>query len=916
MRRILKIIFLIILIFPPGLICAQVNSEELKDVFNDGEYFLMSEDYPEALNAYLKVYEYIPENANLNYRIGLCYLNIPRQKTQAIPYLEFACNHISSRYTESSFNETRAPAHSLFLLATAYQINNDFDLAKLTFEEYKSFLKVNDVYEIDFVNHQIRSCELAKKLIREPVKIEIGVLSDLIPKEKPSYNPVLSADGNTLVYLTEERFYKAIWMVKKEEGIWTEPVNITSQIQSDGDCQPTSISYDGTTLYMAMINNYGADIYISYYNDGIWTPKEKMGKPINSRFWETHATISRDGKTLYFTSNRNGGMGGLDIYRSQLDKNGKWGDAENLGSVINTPYNEESPFVIGYGKILYFSSQGHDGMGGFDIFKSVAQPDGSWSLPINIGFPINCADDDLFYYPVEDNKTALYAGPVQWDEEFTAIKEIRINPVKASGKILMNGELYTEDESLLSKDAIVFLSDLNKNTTDTLRPDPENGMFSLEIFPGIYRMIASARGYDNEKQIIYIADDYQRTELDVALWLTPVGVSSGEYYVIKNINFDFNSTELKREAQLELERLYGLMERYPELSIEVTGHTDSHGTPVYNLELSRKRADSVIEYLVAKGIDPERFVSRGAGETENIAANIKPDGSDNPEGRQLNRNATIKILKSDNPDLVIEPAPIPDYLKPPAASSYTILLVSAENAVPNEKFSNLYSITQEEVKESFYNSTYLYSIGTFFSEVQAEEVMNSFPFRDFPEAKVIRKSEISKASTSTSIISSPEEGNFAIQIFALKTPVEPGKFSHLGDVMVRKYNDGLYRVIYGNYETHEDAESDLPDVKKRGFEDAFIVELESKRISTVKDTLLKTEAENFTIQLKALRSKLPPDYFSPISGISEIKGRDDLFRYIYGEFGNIKSAESELEKLRKKGFNDAFIRKISSIPGQ
>ncbi|MGC9341107.1 MAG: hypothetical protein ACP5E3_00250, partial [Bacteroidales bacterium] len=541
MKKLLKYFFIIIALCNINYLHAQEDTDELKNIFNDAEYFLLSEDYKEALSAYLRVYRAIPENANLNYRIGLCYLNIPCQKDKAIPYLEYACDHISTRYTESSFNETHAPFHSLFLLGTAYQIHNDFVLAKATFNDYKQYLKVNDVYEIDFVDRQIQACELAEKYMKEPVRVESVVLEDIIPQVKPNYNPVMSANGEIIVYMTEERFYKAIWMVEKTENGWSEPVNITPQVQSDGDCYPTSISNDGKVLYMVMLNNFGSDIYVSHFNENKWSPKEKLDKPVNSRFWETHAAISGDGKTLYFTSNRRGGFGGLDIYRSELNEKGEWGDAINLGENINTPYNEESPFIIEDGKILYFSSQGHEGMGGFDVFKAYYQAEDKWSVPVNLGYPLNCTDDNLFFYPVEENRKALYAGVVNKDEKFAAIKEIRIRPVVKHDNVLLTGKLRTEDASLLSEDAFLLISNLDNKNTDSLWPDLETGKFSRELKPGNYEVIASAEGYETKKQIINIPENYERSEINVNIALTPKEVSSGEYYVVKNILFDFNS---------------------------------------------------------------------------------------------------------------------------------------------------------------------------------------------------------------------------------------------------------------------------------------------------------------------------------------------------------------------------------------
>ncbi|MGC9345053.1 MAG: OmpA family protein, partial [Bacteroidales bacterium] len=375
------------------------------------------------------------------------------------------------------------------------------------------------------------------------------------------------------------------------------------------------------------------------------------------------------------------------------------------------------------------------------------------------------------------------------------------------------------------------------------------------------------------------------------------------------------SSDLSQDAKMEIERLHGLMVRYPELFIEVTGHTDSKGTPLYNFELSKKRANAVTEYLISRGIDPLRFVCKGVGETENIALNTNPDGSDNPEGRKINRNARIRILRSENQNLTIEPEPVPNYLKPPDASKYTVLLTASKEALPSERFGVLNNITQEEVVENYNNSTYLYTIGTFYSEIQAREIISTFPFKEFPQARIIRTSELEAFSGPTSLINQSESQNFSIQLYALKNPVEPGKFSHLSGVKTKKCSDGFYRVIFGEFNSYDEAKEELPELKNRGFYDAFIVDMEKLNSKIAVKTSDIPVEEKFIIQLRALSTKVSINYFNPLSDIEEVECQDGLFRYIYGEFDSLESAKIELERLKKKGYPDAFIRKLSSIPG-
>lgn len=896
--------------------CMAQSDENLRVFFQDAEYFLMSEEYEEALNAYLKLYRANPGNANTNYRIGLCYLNIPGQKTRAIPYLEYASLHISEKYFESTYSEKNSPPQTLFLLATAYQIDNQLDKAIETFTVYRKTLRVNDVYEIDFVDKQIQACKRAEKFMKEPLNVKTRVLSDIIPQSTKNYNPVLSGDGNTLVYMTQEKFYQAVWMVKKQsENTWSNPVNITPQIESDGDTYPTSISPDGNTLYLVRMNNFGADIYVSHFERNRWTPMSKMDKPVNSRFWEIHASISPDGKTLYFVSNRKGSLGGQDIFRTQLNSRGKWGEPENLGPTINTLYHEDCAFITEDGLSLYFASQGHEGMGGFDTYRSDLQPGDTWSVPVNLGYPVNSTDDNIFFYPVEKNKTALYAGPILPEEDHATIKEIVLLPRVTEMKITLKGNVTLMDAADFPEDTRVIVSKIGEtNWQDTLKPDPESGEFSLVINPGLYSITASASNYETLVERLSVEKDFERSELNLNLELTSTEVSSGEYLAVKNLLFGYNSAELKDTAILEIERLYQLMLKYPELYIEIIGHTDSRGTPGYNLELSKKRANSVLEYLVSRGLERTRFVTRGLGETNNLAININPDGSDNPEGRKLNRCVEIKILPLGGHKITIEPIEVPDYLKPKRSSHYTILLTQSETPLARSFFTSVNQITQEEVSENLVDSTYLYTLGLFYSVRHAEEVKKSAAFRNFPDAKVINRNNLQQHSYLASTIINSTSDHFGIQLAALKNPANSRNYSHLDEAQVKKCDDGLYRVIFGQYESEAEAEADLQELRNRGYSDAFIIDLKRFDTSSSKNTNAPN-FENLTIQLRALKVPVGKNYFKPLIGIREIQGDDGLFRYIIGDFETMEAALEELKRIQRMGYQDAFIRETIIIPG-
>lgn len=389
------------------LISFSQNYDALKETFEEAEYYILYEDYPEALALFLDLHTKGVDNAYVKHRIGECYLQISGQKEKSIPFLEEACNNLSDDIKEGSIKETRAPYRTLFYLASAYQQNNELEKAIETFKKFEELVASNNDYNIDYVYKQIQSCNAAKDLISKPKEIQEINIGKYINDQFPNIRPVISADEKSMVYMSKLKFYDAIFYTVKQNDKWSAPINITPDLNSDENIYPCFLSADGNTLLLYKEENFRSDIYISYLKGNKWSAPIKLNKNINSRFQETFASLSCDGKTLFFVSNRKGGFGGADIYKCIFDEKSKdWGEAINLGSEINTPFNEETPVMCQDNKTLYFSSEGHYNMGGFDIFYSENIEQNVWSKPTNMGYPINTTDDNLFYYPVEYGQKA------------------------------------------------------------------------------------------------------------------------------------------------------------------------------------------------------------------------------------------------------------------------------------------------------------------------------------------------------------------------------------------------------------------------------------------------------------------------------------------------------------------------------
>jgi tetratricopeptide (TPR) repeat protein len=403
-KRVVFLFFTIVLIIP---VYSQEN-KELQDSFLEAEYFLMNEAYADALTNYLQLYEKLPDNSNLAYCIGVCYLNIPGKKNLSIGYLENAAKNMSAKHKEGTLTQIAAPYDALFELGRAYRINYRFDKAKETFTKYLETLLPDDRENIDFVKNEIKVCDTAKDLIAKPVAYTEENVGDTFNDEKSNSNPLISADGKSFAYMVSLKFYDAVMFSKLVNGKWSAPVNITPELQSDGDFYISCLSADGKLLFLSKDDHTNSDIYVSSSNGNSWGRATKLNKNINTKYWESHGFLSEDGNQLVFASDRPGGFGGLDLYISQK-VNGDWAPPIDLGPEVNTEFNEDRPFLINNGKTLFFSSQGHENIGGYDLFRSDLQSNGLWSEPKNLGYPINTPDDEIFFMPIGDGKSGYYS---------------------------------------------------------------------------------------------------------------------------------------------------------------------------------------------------------------------------------------------------------------------------------------------------------------------------------------------------------------------------------------------------------------------------------------------------------------------------------------------------------------------------
>lgn len=516
-----KLLIPITMLFTALPLIGQVD--EIRPVFIEAESHYLFGEYELAKPLYLKLNEYLPGNANIKYKIGNCYLNIPGEKEKAIPFLQEAVTNASYEARPELFRETRAPLDALFSLATAYRINNQFDRALQTYTTLKDMLsEEGDMVNMDFIDQQIEACSIAADMIREPVKF---IKKDMAPYLNPgavASSPAVSGDENTMVFTEQRGLENAIFHVRKELGVWQEPADITRQLGDGGDCLSSSLNFDGTVLYLYKNDQFDGNIYMSEFDGNIWAPIRILNSNINTKYYESHASVSADGKRLYFTSNREGGEGGLDIYVSEIDSDGEWGAPVNLGKSVNTPFNENTPFITGNDSILYFSSEGHITMGGYDLFRSVKQ-EKEWKAPENLGYPLSTADDDLFFQPVNEGENGYYSIQTETGNREKRIHYITMGEDPGSYIFEIKGTITLSDTIIeFTRDFMVLLTLRDSgDTLDISFPNKSTGFYHFRVKPDAYRLIWEGKGYLSQSINLEIRDNHPVTSRVIDILLEP-----------------------------------------------------------------------------------------------------------------------------------------------------------------------------------------------------------------------------------------------------------------------------------------------------------------------------------------------------------------------------------------------------------
>lgn len=491
------------------------------------------------------------------------------------------------------------------------------------------------------------NASFAIEAIKNPLKINPVSLGKGVNVFHSQYFPSITADKEMLVFTGYNRTNQDenLYVSYLKNKAWTYPTSLSPNINSEENEGTASISADGRTIVFTACNKAdglgSCDLYISYRLGNEWLKAINLGETINTREWESQPSLSADGSILYFVSDRRGGFGKRDIYVSKKDSANQWAEAKNLGEQINTADDEISPFIHPNGISLFFASDGYPGLGGMDIFYS-EKINNVWSRPENFGYPINTSRDQVSLFITADNKRGYYSLEQNQNEASrnSLLYQFEIPPILAKKikKANVVKGVITDSKSKKKLGADIEVYNLkNNNLESKVRSDDQTGEYMNVLNQGgSYGLFVNKPGYFFKSIAFDYSDETDSTAKYLDISLEPLIKNNKE--ILNNIYFDTNKYSLKEESKPELEKLTKLLKLNPNISIEISGHTDDVGKDADNQLLSKNRAKSVLDYLVINGINPTRIKAVGYGKSQPSVPN------NSVENRAKNRRIELKIL--------------------------------------------------------------------------------------------------------------------------------------------------------------------------------------------------------------------------------------------------------------------------------
>lgn len=622
-------------------------------LFDDG-----GAHFAQALALYEQAYGTMPDDPTLNLKMGLCHLN-GRYHHRSLYYFEKA----------AALDPEIPRIH--FLLGYAYQLNAEWDKAIAAFERHKAVARgiPDPVETYNRSDKYITECRNGRSLSARPVRAQVENLGPRINSEVSDYGVLISADGQQMMFTSRRsnttggrlnkvtnEYFEDIYTCRLEKGEWTDPVPMEPPVNTNGNDASVGLYTDGRTMVIYRDERGMGDLYESRRTGDRWSEPVSMGPQVNSKGHESSAWYSFDRKWLYFVSDREGGIGGQDIWRSPwVDELRTWGEPENLGPMVNSVHDEDGIFVHPDGRTIYFSSKGHTTMGGYDVFKSELNGD-QWTKAANLGWPVNGPDDDLFFVLTADGRTGYFSSVRMsgmgeddlYRVNFLSDESVNDMVSAAGGAPVTQGATHNtvmlkgtvkDLRMLAGLDAVVELKDLtDAHLVLSLRTDPATGEF-LAVVPGgrDYALHVRAPGHLFRSEHITVPEGGGgNVDLDLNITLQPL--AAGQQEVMRNVFFEKDRADLNKASLAELDALLSLLRDNPGLRLEIGAHTDSDGSVAHSEELSSARAKAVKDHLVANGVKEDRLEAKGYGSIRPIV----PNGSD--ANKQRNRRTEVRVL--------------------------------------------------------------------------------------------------------------------------------------------------------------------------------------------------------------------------------------------------------------------------------
>ncbi len=686
----------------------KLTRNQANEMLGKADFNFEKKNYIDALDQYTKLYNYKPSDLYYKLMMGICLTYDPTQKQKAIEIIE------QVKITNPEYNLCN------FYLGKAYAVNYEFDKAVNLFNMFLARAQSEDTAQKGLAQQMIQNCQNAKEILADTITQDIVEnIKYPINSQYSEYVPVISADESVMIYtyrgikakgsdkieesMGSEAYNEDVFISYKKNGDWTEPISIGDNINSEDHDAAIALSVDGQTLFIYKTDG-GGDIYISKLVGENWTIPEKIRGDVNKNdSWEGSCSLSANERILYFASDRQGGLGGRDIYKSELQGDGSWGSAVNMGSSVNTVYNDDAPFIHPDNRTLYFSSQGHTSIGGYDIFSVVADEYGSFSDTKNLGFPINTIDDNRYFVLAADGETGYYSGSGLNSIGEQDIFKIIAGKIEKPVLALLLGKVYFND--VVTGSIMNLYEQTDGQLEGTFKSNIKTGKYVMALTPGVYEIeveletgeiVIDSIRLDSISEYLVLKKDFriysdsnllaQQTQTLQALLdaeLNKEGktidtlftdnieeeidlkpMDSGTSFVLKGIEYDFDKSTLRPKSKIELDRLVVILNEQKTIRVEISSHTDAKRnveaakkifarkgieytteahdkrSKKYNNSLSQFRAQSVTNYLIKKGIVKSRLLATGYGEEKPIATN------ETEEGRQANRRTGFKVLES------------------------------------------------------------------------------------------------------------------------------------------------------------------------------------------------------------------------------------------------------------------------------